>query len=45
MVEGVCLTHPNVKKLGSLNVLIRDDIESYRENYVTIVSGGGSGTI
>jgi dihydroxyacetone kinase len=42
-IEGILLTNSTVKRLGSLNVLIRSDIDEYKQDFVTLISGGGSG--
>ena len=40
-VEGTLLTDSRLKRVGSLNVLVRHDIEIFRQASVTIISGGG----
>lgn len=35
-VEGLLILNPNLKRVGDLNVIVRSDILSYRENHVTV---------
>jgi dihydroxyacetone kinase len=43
-VRGLLLARTDLRRISpALNVLVRSDIEVYREKYVTIISGGGSG--
>ena len=42
-VDGLLMTNSNLKRIGNLNIVARKDILAYRENHVTIISGGGSG--
>jgi dihydroxyacetone kinase len=43
-VEGLLCSNSNLRRLGNSNVVVRADIDSYKDNHVTIVSGGGAGT-
>lgn len=42
-IEGLCLLDSRIKRLGNLNVIVRADILDYKQNHVTLISGGGSG--
>lgn len=42
-VEGMCLSNPNISRLKGLNVLVRSDIATIKDQQVTLISGGGSG--
>jgi hypothetical protein len=42
-VEGLLLSHPDLKRVEGTNVIVRGDIESFKNDHVTIISGGGSG--
>lgn len=42
-VEGFLMMNPNMKRLGKLNVLVRADIDVTKNQYVSILTGGGAG--
>ena len=43
-IAGLLLIRSDIKLVvGTTNVLVRSDIEEYREKYVPIICGGGSG--
>ena len=43
-IAGLLITRGDLKLVaGTKNVLVRADIEAYRNKYVTIICGGGSG--
>lgn len=42
-IQGLLLSNENLSRVGSHNVLVRSDIEDYRQAHVTVISGGGSG--
>jgi triose/dihydroxyacetone kinase / FAD-AMP lyase (cyclizing) len=43
-VEGLLLVNPSLSRVeGVQNVVVRSDINLYKENNVTLISGGGSG--
>lgn len=42
-LEGLLLSNPNVSKVDGFNILVRRDIEEYKQTHVTLISGGGSG--
>jgi len=43
MLEGVVLMQPNVKLIADMNVIVRADIDEFKDKQVSIISGGGSG--
>jgi dihydroxyacetone kinase len=42
-LEGQLLANPNLKRVAGFNILVRADIEEYKQRNVTLLSGGGSG--
>ena len=42
-VAGICLTNSRISRIQGLNVLVRKDINSIKDDQVTLISGGGSG--
>eukprot|EP01032_Pedospumella_encystans_P008887 gene8887-10505_t len=42
-IEGVLLSDSNLQRVEGLNILIRKDIAEHKANFVSIISGGGSG--
>lgn len=43
-ITGLLLTRGDIKLApGTDNVIVRSDIETYRNDYVTVICGGGSG--
>lgn len=40
---GICLSNPQVSRIQGLNVLVRSDIQTAKEQQVTLICGGGSG--
>eukprot|EP01032_Pedospumella_encystans_P008873 gene8873-10490_t len=42
-IEGVLLSDSNLQRVEGLNILIRKDIAAHKANFVSIISGGGSG--
>lgn len=42
-ILGLLRINKNLIRIQNLNVLVRKDIESYKTNHVTLISGGGSG--
>lgn len=42
-LEGLLLTNTNLKRIGNLNIVCRNDILTYKNEFVTLISGGGSG--
>ena len=42
-LEGMLYTNSSLSRIGNLNILVRNDIETYKNSYVTLLSGGGSG--
>ena len=42
-VEGMLLTNSNLVTIAGYNVLVRKDIEAYKQSHVSLISGGGSG--
>ena len=42
-VDGLLLTNSNLRRISGMNVVIRHDIESARDKYVSVISGGGAG--
>jgi triose/dihydroxyacetone kinase / FAD-AMP lyase (cyclizing) len=42
-IEGLLLTNSSIARVGSLNIIVRADIATYRQTHVTLISGGGSG--
>lgn len=42
-VDGMLASNSNLRQLEGMNVLVRHDIETYKENHVTLITGGGSG--
>lgn len=42
-VDGLLLLNPNLRKIGNYNILVRYDIEEYKKDHITLISGGGSG--
>ena len=42
-VDGILLLNPNLRRIGNYNILVRHDIEEYKKDHVTLISGGGSG--
>ena len=43
MLEGLCLLDSGVKRLPGHKVVVRSDLDTIRDQQVTILSGGGSG--
>lgn len=44
-IEGVLLSDSRLKRVGDQNILVREDINIYKQNHVTLISGGGSGKL
>ena len=42
-VEGLLLTDSRIRRVANLNIVVRSDIESAKQKYVSIISGGGAG--
>jgi len=42
-VDGILLLNPNLRRIGNYNILVRHDIEEYKREHITLISGGGSG--
>jgi len=42
-IEGTLLANRKLKCIPGMNALVRSDIEKFKLNYVTLISGGGSG--
>ena len=42
-VEGLLLTDSRIRRVANLNIVVRCDIESAKQKYVSIISGGGAG--
>ena len=42
-VEGLLISNSSLKRIGNYNILVRHDIETYKLDHVTLISGGGSG--
>lgn len=42
-VEGLLLTDSRLRRVSNLNIVVRSDIESAKQKYVSIISGGGAG--
>lgn len=42
-IHGILSLYPHIVRIGALNILVRKDIESYKQSHVTLISGGGSG--
>ena len=40
-IKGILAMSPNLIKLSGYPVLMRDDIHQYKQNHVTLISGGG----
>ena len=40
---GICLSNPQISRIQGLNVLVRSDISTVKEEQVTLLCGGGSG--
>ncbi len=41
MIEGLLLTQGSLRRVGSLPVVVRHDIETIRHEKVAVISGGG----
>lgn len=42
-VEGLLLTDSRLRRVSNLNIVVRSDIESAKQKYVSLISGGGAG--
>eukprot|EP00598_Pedospumella_elongata_P012347 CAMPEP_0185014646 /NCGR_PEP_ID=MMETSP1098-20130426/99424_1 /TAXON_ID=89044 /ORGANISM="Spumella elongata, Strain CCAP 955/1" /LENGTH=627 /DNA_ID=CAMNT_0027543743 /DNA_START=39 /DNA_END=1922 /DNA_ORIENTATION=- len=42
-IEGVLFSDSNLQRVEGLNILIRKDIAEHKANFVSVISGGGSG--
>ena len=39
-LDGYLVFNPNVKRLGSLNIVVRSDIDESKQSEVSLISGG-----
>lgn len=42
-IDGLLYSNPSLRRIDGQNVIVRADIQAYKQTHVTIISGGGSG--